>query len=71
MTIEIINKVLYVLFFLSILNIVRCTFFLIGSFIKSNDVRPEKYRLNRLSLILLGLSIGYVISVFFTGVTIS
>jgi hypothetical protein len=70
MIIDILNKILYIILFLSILNIIRTIFFLIGSFIKSNDERPEKFKLSRLSLILLGLSISYIITTFFTGIQI-
>lgn len=70
MLIEILNKVFYVLYFLSILNVVRSTFFLIGSFIKSSEENPEKFRLTPTQLILLGLSIAYIISSFFTGIKI-
>lgn len=70
MLIEILNKLSYILFFLSILNVVRTSFFLIGSFVKSEEAQPEKFRLTRTSLVLLGLSIAYIITVFFTGIKI-
>ena len=60
-----INKVLFILLFLSILNVVRNLFFLIAS-IRSG----EKFIMNNRSLILLGLSISYILMTIFNGVTI-
>jgi hypothetical protein len=68
--IEILNKISYVLFFLSILNVVRTSFFVVGSFVKSDEENPQKLRLSRTSLILLGLSISYIITVISTGIKI-
>lgn len=60
-----INKVLFILLFLSILNVVRNSFFLIAS-VKSG----EKFIMNNRSLILLGLSISYILMTIFNGTTI-
>jgi hypothetical protein len=60
-----INKVLFILLFLSILNVVRNLFFLIAS-VRSG----EKFIMNNRSLILLGLSISYILMTIFNGVTI-
>jgi hypothetical protein len=68
MLIDIVNKLLYILYFLSIADVVRTTFFLIGSFTKSNSETPEKFILTNRQLILLGLSIAYIFSTFFTGI---
>jgi len=70
MLIDILNKIFFVLLFLSIVNIVRTGFFLIGSFIKSDSAKPEKFRLTIRQLFLLGLSIAYAISTLFTGIQI-
>ena len=70
MLIDILNKIFFVLFFLSIVNIVRSGFFLIGSFVKSDSENPEKFRLTIRQLFLLGLSIAYLLSTFFTGINI-
>jgi hypothetical protein len=70
MLIEILNKIFYILFFLSSLNVIRTVFFLIGSFIKSDDEQPQKFRLSSMQLLLLGLSIAYIITSLFTGVEI-
>lgn len=68
MLIDILNKILYVLMFLSILNITRHTFFLIGSFIKADEENPTKFRLSATQLLLLGLSIAYLFTIIFTGI---
>jgi hypothetical protein len=60
-----INKVLFILLFLSILNVVRNSFFLIAS-VRSG----EKFIMNNRSLILLGLSISYILMTIFNGTTI-
>jgi len=70
MLIDILNKVFYLLFFLSIATVARTSFFLVGSFIKSDTETPEKFRLTSRQLLLLGLSMAYIISTFFTGITI-
>jgi Ni,Fe-hydrogenase I cytochrome b subunit len=70
MLIDILNKLFFVLFFLSIVNIVRTGFFLIGSFIKSDSEKPEKFRLTVRQLFLLGVSIAYVFSTLITGIGI-
>lgn len=60
----IINKILYVLFFVSILNIIRRGYFLVQSLINT-----EKYKLNDIDLILLGSSIAFTLTCIFTGIT--
>ncbi len=60
-----INKVLFMLLFLSILNVVRNLFFVVSSL--KNE---EKYIMNNKSLILLGLSISYILMTIFNGITI-
>lgn len=60
-----INKVLFILLFLSILNVIRNSFFLIAS-VRSG----EKFIMNNRSLILLGLSISYILMTIFNGTTI-
>jgi len=70
MLIDIINKISFILFFLSALNVIRTLFFLIGSFIKSDDETPHKFRLNKSQLLLLGLSISYILTIIFTGINL-
>jgi hypothetical protein len=62
------NKVLYVLFFMSILNILRHTWKVF--MILRNDDVPNKYELSKQELIFLGLSIAYLFTTVFTKITI-
>jgi hypothetical protein len=60
-----------ILFFLSILNIVRHGYFLFQTIIVNSNntdeqIEPVKYKLSEKSLILLGLSISYVLTVLIT-----
>jgi hypothetical protein len=64
------NKVLIVLFFMSILNILRHAYYFIQAIVTSSEELPIKYVVSKNSLILLGLSISYVLSVIFTGIKI-
>ena len=62
------NKVLYVLFFMSILNILRHAW-KVFMILKNDDV-PNKYELSKQELIFLGLSIGYLFTTIFTKITL-
>lgn len=64
------NKVLMVLFFISLLNTIRHTYYFIQVIVTSTEEQPIKYVISKNSLILLGLSISYVLSVIFTGIKI-
>ena len=71
MLIEILNKVFYIILFLSALNVSRNAFFLIGSFVKSDTDNPQKFRLSKTELLFLGLSIAYILTCIVTGINIS
>jgi hypothetical protein len=64
------NKVLMVLFFISLLNTIRHMYYFIQAIVTSTEEQPIKYVISKNSLILLGLSISYVLSVIFTGIKI-
>jgi len=64
------NKVLVVLFFMACLNTFRHAYYLIGASLKSTKEDPRKYFLSDKALIFLGISIGYILSVIFTGIQI-
>lgn len=68
MLIDILNKVSVMLLMLSIINVIRHLFFVIGSFIKADEENPQKYRLYPRELWLLGLSIAYILTTIFTGI---
>jgi len=62
MTEILVNKVLILLFVLSILNIIRNIWLIIDSYKKT-----IKFKLNNKSLILLGISISYFFTIIFSG----
>jgi len=61
----IIIKILFLLFFLSSLNILRHIYYFIQSYLKE-----ERYVLDRLKLFLLGTSIAFILMSIFTGIGI-
>lgn len=65
MVIDIFNKVLVFLFCLSILNVIRHTFFLI-----TKVVRKERFVIDKKPLLFLGMSIAYILMSFFEKITI-
>jgi len=62
------NKILFVLFFMSILNILRHIWKVLA--ILRNDDVPNKYELSKAELVFLGLSVAYVLTTIFTKITI-
>lgn len=65
MVIEIFNKVLVFLFCLSILNVIRHTFFLI-----TKVVRKERFVIDKKPLLFLGMSIAFILMSFIEKITI-
>jgi len=63
---SLINKGLYILFFLSILNILRHVWKIFMRL--RNENIPNRYELTKTELISLGISFAYLISTFFTGI---
>jgi len=63
-----VNKTLFVLFFISVLNILRHTWKVL-SILRNEDV-PNKYELSKQELIFLGLSVAYVLTTIFTKITL-
>jgi len=70
MLLDIINKILIVLFTLSCLTSLRHTYYFIQAWVKSTSDVPTKYKVGNSSLILLGVSLAYIITSIFTGITI-
>lgn len=64
MGIDFLNKVLYIIFFISVLNILRRLFFLIKAFKTENAV----FEMEKTDILILGLSISYVFSCIFNGI---
>ena len=63
--VDILNKVFLFLLILSILNVIRNTFFLIRSY-----VDKERFKLGKPSLLILGMSISYIILTLIDGIKI-
>jgi hypothetical protein len=64
------NKLFMFLFFVSLLNSIRHAYYFIQAIVSSTEEQQLKYVISKTSLILLGLSIGYILSVIFTGIKI-
>jgi hypothetical protein len=65
-----INKFLILMYVLSFLTTFRHGYYLLQSFMYSNEETPLKYKLRPLQLFWLGLSLAYIISSIFIGITI-
>lgn len=61
----ILNKIMYVLFFLSLVNVIRHLFLFV---VKVTD--SKKYILDRPTLFYLGLSISMILTSIFNGIKI-
>lgn len=59
----ILNKIIFMLFFLSLCNVVRHSFLF---FLKISD--QEKYKISNMALFYLGLSISMILTSIFTGI---
>lgn len=64
------NKVLLLLLFMSILNVIRHLYYFIQAWVKSDSELPQKYLLDNKSLWVLSLSIGLILVSIFSGVYI-
>ena len=66
------NKILFIAFFTSCLNIIRHTYFFVQTLFQEvqENEEPKKYRLMKLPLLLLAISIAYVLTSIFTGIKI-
>ena len=67
MLLDILNKILMILFFLSCLNTIRHTYYFIQAWFTSTEEEPVKYRLTNTSLVLLGVSVAYILTAIFNG----
>jgi len=70
MWIDIINKILMVLFFMSLLNSARHAYYFLQTWFTSTQEQPLKYRVSAKSLMLLGISLAYLLASIFTGIKI-
>jgi hypothetical protein len=69
MLMDIINKLLTIIFVLSLLNVFRHTFFTLLAWTKKLDT-DGRYVISQRSLLLLGLSLAYVITSLLTGINL-
>lgn len=65
---SLLNKGLFVIFFLSIFNILRHGWKIF--IILRDDDLPNKYELSKTELIFLGLSLAYLMNTIFNGIKI-
>lgn len=70
MILEIVNKILLTLFFMSSLVTIRHAYFFIQAIITSTSEQPNKYKLTPISLFFLCLSVAYVLTSIFAGIKI-
>jgi hypothetical protein len=70
MPIDILNRLFVVLFMLSCINVIRHAYYFIQAVVTSTEEEPKKYKIPKLELNLLGVSIAYILSVLITGITI-
>lgn len=73
MLVDIINKILIMLFFISALNVGRHIYYFIQTYMKMFDNTEEsafKYILKPKSLFLLCISLAYLLTSIFTGIKI-
>lgn len=70
MLIGILNKIFFTLFFMACLNVLRHCYYFIQAVLTSTEEEPKKYKIEKVSLYLLSISIAYILSIIFTGITI-
>jgi hypothetical protein len=64
------NKLLLMFFFVSLLNVIRNGYYFIQAWVKSNSENPTKYILSDKSLLMLAISLSYVLMSLTTGIFI-
>ena len=68
MILDILNKLLMILFFLSCVNIIRHGYYFIQAYSKVETEEVERYKLDKLPLFLLGMPIAMVLTSIFSGI---
>ena len=71
MMLELTNRILMVLAFMSGLTVLRHLYYFIQAFFTSTDEEPVKYRVSKTSLIFLCVSLSYILSIMFTGIKLN
>jgi hypothetical protein len=70
MFLDILNKILTIVFFMSALNVVRHTYYFIQAWVKSSGESPQKYILSGSSLWVLSVSLAYILCTIINGITL-
>lgn len=70
MFLDILNKILTIVFFMSLLNVVRHTYYFIQAWVKSSSESPQKYILSGSSLWILSVSLAYILCTIVNGITL-
>lgn len=68
MLIDALNKIMFLLFFMSLLNTIRHTYYFIQTMVSATEENPTKYKLDKRSLFLLCASIAYLLTSIFDGI---
>jgi len=70
MIIDLLNKVLIIMYVFSCLLVLRHGYYFIQTLLTTSEESPKRYILNKTSLLFLGLSIAYILSAIFTSIKI-
>jgi len=70
MLLDILNKILLIVLFMSSLNVFRHAYYFIQAWFASSDENPQKYRIGNSALWILSVSIAYILTSIFNGVYI-
>lgn len=70
MLIDILNKFFMIMFFMACLTSIRHGYYFIQTILVNSEEEPAKYRLSKMGLLSLCISVAYILSVIFTGITI-
>jgi hypothetical protein len=70
MLMDMLNKVLLILLFMSCLNVFRHAYYFTQAWVKSTSDNPKKYFVGNISLWVLSVSIAYILMSIFTGTQI-
>jgi hypothetical protein len=70
MLMDTLNRILMVLFFMSFLNTARHLYYFVQTMMISNEENIVKYKLDKKSLFLLGVSVSYILTVVFKGINL-
>ena len=68
MLLDALNKIMYLIFWLSTLNTLRHVYYFIQAYISSTPEEPRRYTISNKSLFLLGASIAYLLTTLITGI---